>query len=204
MSRCISDGEDVWTPSTVTYQGCQDCSKSTSSPLESSVMTSSIHRGVLPSLWIFSSAVLKLDLRTSLRDKPSPMWWSSRRDPLSATSNRELESNRATAIRVKSSRLLLVVVVMLGTRVVAARIVVALVADRRKSFTGATMVNFWLFARLIFQSCLFSNLSQTSCLFKFIYEFVSRPLIVQPRPRKYYDFAILVLAVLFCFVLFLP
>ena len=41
-----------------------------------------------------------------------------------------------------SSHLLLTVVTMVGNRVVAAKIIVALVADGRESFTGATMVNF--------------------------------------------------------------
>ncbi|WZZ58560.1 hypothetical protein YC2023_058667 [Brassica napus] len=54
----------------------------------------------------------------------------------------KLHSNIALPLSTsKSNRLLLAVVVMLGTRVVDVGIVVTLVADRRESFTGETMLS---------------------------------------------------------------
>ena len=96
-----------------------------------------------------------------------------------------------------------VVVIKLGPRVVAARFVVTLVADRRKSFTGTTMVNFWLFAHLVIQLLFILQFILNFFLFKFVHEFVSKLLIMQSKPNEYSDFETLVLAILFYFHLYL-
>ena len=63
--------------------------------------------------------------------------------PLSVTSNPKLHSDIALLLSTsRFKRLFLVVVVMLETRVVEVGIIVTLVADRRKSFTGATMIKY--------------------------------------------------------------
>ena len=97
----------------------------------------------------------------------------------------------------RSNLLLLAVVVMLGTRVVDIGIVDTLVADRRESFTGATMVKFWLFAHLVLQLLFILKFVSK---FYYIHEYFQKLLIVQYRPSKYSDYATLVQAVLFHFV----
>ena len=116
--------------------------------------------------------------------------------PHQADANREVHSDRALPQFVsRSGRLLLVVVVMLGPGVV-----VASVAIGRESLIRATMVNFWLFAHLSSNSCVFSNLSQTSYIFKCLHKFAPRLSVVQSRPANILLFATLVLDVLFYFV----
>ena len=100
----------------------------------------------------------------------------------------------------RSNRLLLAVVVMLRTRVVDARIVVALVVDRIESFTGATMVKFWLFAHLVLQ-LLF--ILQFVSKFYYVQEYFPKNLIVQSRRSKCSDF-LQHWSLPFCFILFMP
>ena len=98
---------------------------------------------------------------------------------------------------LRLNRLLFAVVVMLMTRVIDAGIVVVLVADRRDSFTGATIMKFRLFSHLILQ-LLF--ILQFFSKFYYIHEYFPKLLIMQSRPSECSDFTILVRAVLFYIV----
>ena len=86
---------------------------------------------------------------------------------------------------------------MLGTRVVDVGIVVTLVADRRESFTGETMVKFWLFTHMVLQILFILKFGSK---FYYVHEYFPKLLIVKSRPSKYSDFATLVHAILLHFV----
>ena len=98
--------------------------------------------------------------------------------PLSATSNPKLNSDIALPLSTSRSN----------------RFLLAVVADRRESFAGATMVKFWLFAHLVLQLLFILKFVSK---FYYVHEYFPKLLIVQSRPSKYSDFAKLVHAVLF-------
>ena len=140
--------------------------------------------------------MLKLNPRIDTRDKQGATWRRSQESSIVGNLKLRLRPDRFLQQSMSnSSHLLLTVVTMVGNRVVAAEIIVALVADERESFTGTTMVNFWLFANLVFQLLFIFQFAAN-----FVHEFALRLLIVQSRPKEYSNFTTFVPAILFYFV----